>query len=167
MSLTWFDIFILIIVVFSLIKGFMSGLVMQLSSLIGLIVCAFFAGQVATFITPYLLSVISADEYITKPLAYLLAFLIIIFAVMIIGKAIDGFFKAIMLGFVNRLAGAVFSIAKWILLISILLNLLIGFDKNQTVIKPDVRENSLTFSHIQKIAPHFIPFLDFDFLQSE
>ncbi|GAB6011899.1 CvpA family protein [Viscerimonas tarda] len=155
MQSEWFDIVILTIVVLSAIRGYISGLIMQLASLIGLVCCAFFAGQVAGIINPY----INSSVYALRPLSYFLAFVIIMIAFFIIGKALESFLKALKINTLNRLSGAIFATVKWLFLASILLNLLVEFDQRQQLIKSNVRENSHSYPYVKAIAPAVIPFL--------
>jgi len=162
MGLSWFDLVILVLIIFSLIRGYMSGLVKQLASLVGLIVCAVFAGQVASFISPYLINITSSSGYIIKPLSYVVAFVIIMLFFLFLGKLIESFLKAIKINTLNKLAGSVFSVAKWLIIASILLNIVIGLDKDAKLISQDIRENSYSYTYVKAITPYFIPFLGFD-----
>lgn len=159
--MNWFDVIILIIIIGSSIRGFSSGLIKQLASLAGLILGAIFAGQAASFIFPYLKEIINGEDYFIKPISYLLAFICIMIIFLLLGKILQGIFKAIKLNFINKLAGAFFSTAKWLIIISIIINLLSEFDSKEYILKKDVKENSKTYSKIKNIAPYFIPFLDF------
>jgi membrane protein required for colicin V production len=156
-----FDIIIAGIIVFSVITGYISGLVMQLASLLGLVCCAFFAGKAATIAYPFFVEFTGIPDYILIPLSYLLSFILIMIAFYAAGKLLDGFMKAIRLNMPNRLAGSLFSVAKWLMLTSILLNLLVIIDKDERVIKHDIKENSLSYPLIKPFAPSFIPFLEF------
>jgi len=140
---------------------------MQLASLVGLIVCAIFAGKIAQILSPYIISLTGASDYAIKALSYLSAFILIMIVFLIIGKLLDSFFKAVKINLLNRLAGSVFSAAKWLIIISILLNLIVSVDKNEHLIKADIRENSLTYPYVKAITPRFIPFLVFDFDNGE
>lgn len=167
MQLTWFDIIISVIVILSLLKGYMSGLVMQIASLAGLLCCAFFAGKIAALISPYLISITDVSDYLIKPLSYLFAFILIMIVFLLIGKFIEGFMKVIRINTLNKLIGSVFSVAKWLILTSILLNILVGLDPNQRIIKSEIKEKSHSYHYIKNIAPYFIPFLSFDSQQEE
>ncbi len=58
---------------------------------------------------------------------------------------IESFMDALAMNTLNRLAGAVFCAAKWIILTSILLNLIVEFDQDKKIIKEDVRSQSYTY----------------------
>ncbi|NDW17359.1 CvpA family protein [Dysgonomonas sp. 216] len=161
--MTWFDFLIFFIVIASAISGFVSGFIMQLASLVGLIAGAFFAGKVAVYVYPFLEQLVDIPDKLAAPLSFAIAFILIIIVFAIMGKLIDGFFKVIKINFINRLGGSIFSVAKWLVIVSILLNITIAFDKNQQLIKQDVQENSITFRPVKEISLFFIPFLGFDF----
>jgi len=167
MNLYWFDILILIVIIFALIKGYLSGLIMQLAYLVGLVACSFFAGKVAGFVSPYLIQLTDAAPYILNPLSYIVAFLIIMIGFIFVGKMIQGFLSAVKLNFLNKLAGAAFCVLTWLFVISILVNLIAEFDKKERIIKTDIRQNSYAYRPVQKIAPYFIPFLEFDMNSKE
>ncbi len=162
MNFNWFDIAILIIVVFSFFKGYFSGLIMQLASLVGLLCCAFFAGHIATLFLPLINAIISNNEYAIKAISYIIAFAAIMVVFMIIGKILENFLRLIQINFLNKIAGSFFSVIKWLFIVSLVLNLFTAFDTGGRILKNDVKENSLTYSYIINLAPRFIPFLNFE-----
>ena len=162
MNLSWFDLIILIIIIVSLIKGYISGLVKQMASLAGIVVCAIFSGQVAAFLSPYIIEISDAPGYMVKPLSYVLAFIVIMVVFVFLGKLIEGVLKTIKINILNKFAGSVFSVGKWLIIASILLNVTVELDKNKKLIGENVRQNSYSYAYIKEIAPYFIPFLGFD-----
>lgn len=162
--MSWFDIVIYVIVIVVAIKGYISGFVKQLASLAGIIAGAIFAGTIAGFIAPYIHdSTHSSNNYIVEASSYFIAFLIIVMVFLLLGRVVQGVLEAVKLNFINRLAGVVFSVGKWLIVLSILLNVIVELDQKQRIIKPEIRENSKTYPYIKAITPYFIPFLDFDF----
>jgi len=160
--MTWFDLVVFAIIIFAVVRGFISGLIMQLASLAGLIVCAFFAGQIAALISPYIIELTKSSGYLIKPISYLCAFILIMIAFLLLGKLLEGVMKTVKINFVNRLAGGAFSVVKWLIVVSILLNLIVGIDKNEKIIKAEVKEKSYTYKPVKAITPYFIPFLGFE-----
>jgi membrane protein required for colicin V production len=163
--MNWFDLVVVILILVTLGKGFFSGLVMQIASLAGLVLGAVFAGQLSALIAPKLIQVTDVAPHIIGPLSYIVAFAAILVGLFFAGKLIESFVNALQLSFLNRLAGAVFCCTKWIVLFSILLNLLAEFDQNKTLIKEDVRENSRAYPYIAEVSRAVIPYLRFDWVQ--
>jgi membrane protein required for colicin V production len=163
--MNWFDLVVVILVLVTLVKGFFSGLVMQVASLAGIVLGAIFAGQLSALIAPELIRFTDASPHIIGPLSYIIAFVAILVGLFFAGKLIESFVEALQIGFLNRLGGAVFCCAKWIVIFSILLNLLVEFDQNKVYIKEDVREHSYTYPYIAKISQTVIPYLRFDWVK--
>ncbi len=163
--MNWFDLIVIILVLVSLGKGAFSGLVMQVASLAGLVLGAIFAGQLSALVAPELIRLTDASPHIIGPLSYIVAFIAILVGLFFAGKLVESFVEALQMNFLNRLAGAVFCCAKWVVLFSILLHLLVELDQNKVLIKEDVREKSYTYPYITKISQTVIPYLRFDWVK--
>lgn len=160
--MNWFDLIVLLIVGITLVKGAMSGLVMQLASLAGVILGAIFAGQLSNLIAPKIVEWTSASSHIIGPLSYIVAFVLIMVAIFFLGKLVESAMKALQINTANRLAGALFCSIKWLVVFSILINLIVEFDQGKRLIKEEVRENAHTYSLVKEIACLAIPYLKFD-----
>lgn len=162
-NMNWFDLLVLILLAASFIKGYVSGFVMQIATLVGLVVGAVFAGKLSEFIAPYLIQLVGSP-HIIGVLSYLVAFILIIVAIVVLGKILYSMVKALELSTLDRLTGGFFGTLKWMFLFSILLNLVVELDQNGNFIKQEVREGSYTFYYVQKLASIVIPYLRFDWL---
>lgn len=162
LNINWFDLVVAILVILTLIRGFFSGFIMQVATLAGIVLGAIFAGKLSEYIAPELIKITTASPHIIGPLSYIVAFVAILVALFFAGKLIESFIDALKMTILNRLAGAVFCTAKWIVIFSILLNLLVEFDQNKNIIKDDVRNESYTYSFISDVAKTVIPYLRFD-----
>lgn len=119
-----FDIICLIIIVAGFVFGYKRGIIAQIGSIIGIslgiVFCHIFAGRLAeSFCDP-------SDDISTILLAKIMSFFII-FAICyiggrLLGTAASGIVKTIHLGFLNKLLGAVFTMAEYTLFLSLILN---------------------------------------------
>lgn len=162
--MNWFDLVVVIIVGLAIVKGFFSGLIMQVATLAGIILGAIFAGKLSEIIAPKLIALVDGSPHIIGPLSYIVAFVAILIALFFAGKLLESFANALKLSALNRLAGALFSCAKWIVLFSIGLNLLVEFDQNKNIVKENVREGSYTYPLMSEVAKAVIPYLRFDWI---
>ncbi len=86
-TMNWFDIVVIVLILITLIKGFFSGLVMQVATLAGLILGAIFAGKLSELIAPELIKLTDASPHIIgPPLSYIIAFIAIIVILFLAGK---------------------------------------------------------------------------------
>ena len=159
--MNWFDIFILIVVAYCLLSGYKSGFVRQLTYLAGVIVAGVLSGQISEIIEPHIKKTAKIPEYFVDSLSYAVSFLIIIIFFYILGRMLESILKSIKMGTINRLAGAVLCLAKWIFAISIILNIIVRLDDKQQLTKY-ITDNSISYTYIQPIAPLIIPYLKFN-----
>ncbi|WP_165023761.1 MULTISPECIES: CvpA family protein [unclassified Dysgonomonas] len=162
--MNWFDLVIIILVAATLIKGFTSGFVMQAASLAGLILGAIFAGKLSGYIAPKIISLTDGSPHVIGPISYVVAFLLIITSLILLGKAVQSAVKAMEMNALNRIAGAIFCCAKWLIAVSILVNLISEIDQSNLIIKEDVYEKSHTYPLVKRVAPLAIPYLNFDWI---
>ena len=106
--MSWLDILIIIVIVISAFTGLKNGIIKAALSLAGLIVGVILAGRYYVPLSEQLTFIPQAD------IAKIVAFAIILIGVMIIASVLAGLLKwsvsAIMLGWANRLIGAVFGL---------------------------------------------------------
>lgn len=157
--MNWFDICIFIVSLYSILKGYQTGFVKQLASLAGLIVAAILSGQLSYIVLPFMSKL--SDQF-AEPLSYIASFILIIAVFALIGHMLHEILETIKLGTLNKLAGAVLCFSKWILLISITINLIEKLDTNKTLITDDFRSKSATFEMVKAIAPKIVPYLKFE-----
>ena len=83
-------------------------------------------------------------------------------------EMINKLVKAVALGFVNKLAGLIFGIAKIAFILSILLGIVNKFDNQQKLISPEMNSGSFLYTPLSDFAPWVFPYLnleDFDIIE--
>lgn len=163
--MNWFDILIIIVTLYCILSGYRSGFIKQLSSLVGVVVSAMLSGKIADLIFPYIKNIGQTPDYITAPMSFVVAFLIILIAFFILGRMLETIVKTLKMGILNKLCGSAFCLIKWFFLISIIINVLTTLDDENKLINKNITEESKTFIYIQKFGPKIIPYLKFDLLQ--
>lgn len=158
--MNYFDIVIGIILIIALVKGFKNGLVIELASLAALVLGVVGAIKFSDITETWLLNYFDSD-YIGL-IAFLLTFVGIVVVVHIVAKAVDKLVKAVALGMINRLLGAVFSVVKIGFIVSILLSVFVSFDRTFNIIPEDTRESSMLYEPLSEFAPSLFPYLNFD-----
>ncbi len=146
------DIILLLPIVYGLIRGIFRGLIGELTAILAVVVAVICAKLFAPQVALRLIQHIELSEQICEITAYLLVFFGVALLLTLMGKGISRLLKAISLGWLNRLLGAVFGAAKWALLMSVLLNGAILFDEMFHFIKPEMKEQSVVYEPMRKIA---------------
>jgi membrane protein required for colicin V production len=131
----FFDILVIVILGYCLIRGVFRGLIKELSSIIGVL-----GGFYAAF-TYYMLVAKPLSKWITTTgylniLSFLIIFCGVFIIISILGVIINYLLKIAFLGWLDRILGSVFGAMKGILIVSVLLIAFTAFlPKGTPVIK--------------------------------
>jgi membrane protein required for colicin V production len=91
-----------------------------------------------------------------KILSYVLIFLAVLLISWIIGKIITKLVDMVMLGWLNKLLGAIFGMAKGVIIAALLLLVIVYFDKNEKVITQQAKDKSMFYQALSSIIPDYI-----------
>jgi membrane protein required for colicin V production len=160
--MNWLDIILALPVLWFTFKGFRNGLIIELASLAALILGIFIALHFSFYAEDYLRENFEIAENYLYIISFAITFLIVAVVIYLFGKIIHKLVSIIALGFLNRLAGAVFGFLKAVLVLSVILYFLDGFDTNSNILKPEVKEHSLLYKPVQSVVPMIIPRLDLE-----
>lgn len=117
------DIILIIIAAVAGITGYRSGIIRQIGSLVGLVVAVLLCRVLGPATVGAITPATTEHETLYTVLAYTILFLIGFFGVKLIAHLLHLVVSALKLGLIDRLTGAIFRIALWILAVSIALNL--------------------------------------------
>lgn len=145
------DILILIPFVWFAYQGFKKGLVIGLASLaalvLGIYAALYFSGIVAVFLTDNLNI---KTEYL-HIISFIVTFIGVVILVHFIGKLLEKLINMVALGFLNKLAGAVFGVLKAAVFLSVIILIINHFDDK--IISEEKKEGSFLYSPVSEIAP--------------
>ena len=156
------DIIFLIPIIWLMYRGYQKGFIIELSSLVALILGIYFAINFSNFAADFLtLNFEVGDKYLSI-MAFVVTFLVVVFVVFMVGKILEKFIDILLLGFVNKIAGAAFGLIKAAFLLSVILWIINSFDLSRSIIKQKTRDDSVLYATIEKFAPTIIPKLSLD-----
>lgn len=142
-----FTIFIIIIVIVSAVLGWRSGLIRQVGRLAGIIagiaVCRIYGSAVVDYFCGADASV--PDRIMYTVLCYVVLFILVYLAAALLANMMRGLLRAVHIGFINRLAGAVFNVMEWLLILSLLLNLWVSIAPPSSLLGDPVFDRVLWF----------------------
>jgi len=142
-----FDIAIIIIISFCLIRGLFKGLIGEVSGIVGVVAGFYGAYTYYPLIMPYI------EQWIQNPgmgklTAFFLLFCVILIVVSLISLLIRKFLNLVFLGWVDRTFGLFFGAAKGILIVSVLFIMMTSFLPGNS----DILTGSKLSPHVAKIS---------------
>ena len=155
----YLDIIIVIPIIWGMFRGFKRGLIIELCTLMALVLGVYGAASFGDMAGQYLESEFNTDPRISLVLAFSIVFIIIVVAVFLFGKVLEGLIKMVALGIVNKLFGLLFGGLKFAIIVSSLLFMMNGFPLSEKLIPRQWKSDSLIYHPVASIAPKLFPIL--------
>ena len=115
------DVVFAILVVLAVIKGYQRGLIMGLFSLVAVIIGLAAALKLSTVVAGYIGKAVKVTEEWLPLISFIVVFVIVLLLIRLAGKLVEKTIQVAMLGWLNRLAGAILYAAIYILVFSVVL----------------------------------------------
>lgn len=155
--MNYFDIIIIIPLLWGAFKGFKKGLIIEVASLVALFLGVWGGVKFSSVSANYLGEMFSISEKIMPLISFSVTFIVIVIAVFLLAKLLQRFIKMVALGTINKIAGAAFGILRFGLIISVLLSLINNINAQVQFLDSEMEESSLLYKPISKIAVVVIP----------
>ncbi len=124
--MNWLDALLLLVIVLSVVLGVRRGLVRVsiglLATFVGIVAGLWFYSAGAALFRPF-----GAPPQLANLLGFLVIFLIIVLAGLILSRVLNTMFKAVGLGWLDRLLGGAFGLVRGIVIAMVLLTAILAF----------------------------------------
>ena len=151
--MNYLDIIIAIILLLFGFKGFRKGLVIEVVTLLAFGVGIYGAMHFSDFTAEHLQDFMEINPKYLNTIAFVLTFILLVIGVNLLGRWVTSLVKAMNLNFWNKLGGAIFGLAKGLLLCSTILLIFNNFQWTG-LIKEEVRKESLLYPYVEKTVPY-------------
>lgn len=152
------DIILIICLSAALIEGLVRGFTEQIIALVSIIAgtwAAFkFSQLVCSMLQPYL----QISEKVLYVIVFVLMIVVVILLLRLLGKVIKASIKFVMLGWLDRLLGAVFALLKASLIIGIIIILFNTINSSFHIVSESVMDNSVIYGPMKRFAYGVFPY---------
>ena len=159
--MTTIDYILIAPIVFGLCYGLYRGFFKELVSIVCVIIGIYAARYFGAVVANILSEIFPIPLHTAKSISCFVIFLGAVIGLNILAKIMTKLFSATGLGWLNRFAGGIFGAIKFLLIVSILLNLITLFYSKVPVNQENKLAQSKFYQPIEKIVPSIIPFVDF------
>ena len=150
------DIVVLVILGYAFFRGFKSGLIMQVTTLVAIIAGIWGAIHFSDRMELWLSDQVDLGS-LAGPISFFVTFMLILVLTNLVGKAVTKGIDIAMLSLPNKLAGGVISAAKYAIIMSAILQPLEGTGIFNMVVSEENKQESVLYEPIREIAPTIIP----------
>ncbi len=156
-SISTLDIVLGIVLAFGLIRGFMRGLIIEITSLIALVLGIYGAIHFSFYAIDLLTDYFSWQPQTITIAAFILTFIIIVLAVLLLGKLITKLANIMALGLLNRFLGGLFGLLKMGVILSVLLMFLSAFSIQGFLVDQKTISTSVLYKPIKSLGEKILP----------
>lgn len=154
--MTIFDYVILAILAIAAISGASKGLVKQIAALVGLVVGLLAARALYISVAAKLSPLLTNSMNFAQIIAFVAIWVIVPMAFLVLASMFTHALEAASLGFINRLLGAVFGAALWVLILGFLAIVLDTLDTNNIILSQTIKDDSMLYYPIKDWVYFFI-----------
>ena len=151
--MNYIDIIILLMLVGFGIGGWRKGLITEAATLLGLGVGLYGAFHFSDFTASKLVEWVEINPKYLNVIAFAVTFIVLTILVNLLGRLVAKLVKSINLGFIDRIGGFVFGIAKGILICSLLV-MLINALELKGVLKDKTKQESKLYPYVEMTVPY-------------
>jgi len=155
MNLNWIDLVLSALFIYGSIIGFRKGLVREIASLLGLFISLISVYSFSDYLSNLIEEFLNLSTTIAYIISCLILFLTTIYLVSYIAKLITKALNIIALGFLNRIAGFIFGLLKWVIISSsliLIINKIFFFNEISEQLKSDQMKSSIIYESLSKIG---------------
>lgn len=153
------DIIILICFVPALIQGLRKGFIAQVIAIVSILTGVYLSFRFSTEASMWLAQYIQGSEQVLKIVAFALILIAVAAALTALGKLIEGFFKIVMLGWLNKLLGVLFSLLKCALITGLLIMVFNSINNTFNLVAEEELAKSVLYPPLKDIAYTVFPYL--------
>lgn len=151
--MNYIDIIIAVVLVAFGIGGLRKGIITEAATLLGLGLGLYGAFHFSDYTADKLLQWVEINPKYLNLISFIVTFIVVAILVNILGRIVTKIVKSLSLGFIDKLGGFLFGIAKGILICSLLVMVLNVFKMNG-IIKEKNKEESLLYPWVEKAVPY-------------
>ena len=153
------DIILLICFVPAIIQGLRKGFIAQAISLVSIIFGVWASSRFSAIISEWIAQYMSASDQVLKIISFTLILIAVFIILGLIGKLLEGIFKLVTLGWVNRVLGLVFALAKAFIIVGILIMVFNSLNDTFELVKPSVMKDSVLYPYINQATNEIFPYI--------
>lgn len=152
------DIILSICLIVALVRGLMRGFTEQLIALVSIVVGTWAAFKFSALVCGQVMPYLQISERVLNVIVFIVIIVLIIMACHLLGKVIKAGIHFVMLGWMDKLLGGVFSVLKAALIIGIVIILFNTINSSFHIVQEEALEKSVLYAPLKNIAYEVFPY---------
>lgn len=146
------DIILGVVLIWGLYKGFKNGLLIEVAAILALIAGIYGAIHFSYIAGDYLSRNMQWNERYINTTAFIITFIIIVIAVHFAGKLLTKVANIVLLGAINKIAGALFGALKVAVILGAVLIFFDRLNNTLSIVSEDTKKESILYEPVKEIG---------------
>lgn len=151
------DILLGIPLAWAIYRGFKKGLILEFAMLLGLIIGLYAGLHFSKMAAVFIKDTFHIQGSWLPIVSFIIVFILVLLGIYILGKLMEKTAEALMLGLLNKIGGALFSVIKMALILSFILFMLNGLAPGGSIFTKTQRDKSYLYKSVTSFAPFLMP----------
>lgn len=148
------DIIILVLLVIATVRGYKNGLVVEVLGMASVII----AGYVSYYLTTPIAGWWKGSFDYKEELIFVLLFIATVIGVVYVARLISRLFESVGLGIGDKIGGAVVSLMKYIIIISVSLAIFMSINDKLGLVSKEQMNETMLYRPMTKITDYLFPY---------
>ena len=159
--MSFIDIVFAVLLGFAVYKGLKNGLFVEVASFVALILGIYLAIKFSNLVGTVFTGIFPSwnPKYI-EITAFIITFLLVVIGIHLSAKILTKLADFAFLGWINKIAGVIFSLLKTILALSVVLFIFEKININNMLLSKETQDNSIFYNPIQNISKAIYPTIE-------
>ncbi len=153
------DIVLLVCLIPAVIQGLRKGFIAQAVAIISIVLGGWLAYRFSSVVTGWLGQWTETSGPALEVISFILIFAIVVTLLFLLGKVLEASIKIILLGWLNKLLGLIFSLFKYALIIGLLIILFDSVNARFGFVPDSYLDSSFMYSGFRKLTYAIFPYL--------
>jgi membrane protein required for colicin V production len=164
-SMNIFDIVFALLFCIAVYSGVRQGVIMQVAALLSIVLGVYFAAKLSAILAAWITG-FGVGTQAVRIISFALIFIGVIILSRLVAHVAQRIVRLVLLGWLNRLLGVIFSLVKTALIISITLLIINTINKEVNFMPRKQVTQSKLYAPLSALAPSVLPYLDFSKIKS-
>ena len=159
--MSFIDIVFAVLLGFAVYKGLKNGLFVEIASFVALILGIYLAIKFSNLVGTVFTGIFPSwnPKYI-EITAFIITFLLVVIGIHLSAKILTKLADFAFLGWINKIAGVIFSLLKTILALSVVLFIFEKININNMLLSKETQDSSMFYNPIQNISKAIYPTIE-------
>ncbi len=157
--MNYLDFIIAVPLIWGAYKGFQRGFIFEIAMIIGLVLGLYLAFKMSSLFEGLMSKFVDAQGSTLHYLTFFVVFISVILIMVFLAKLLEGLLKIGNLNVFNKVAGAIFGIIKFALVVSVVFSVFRPVDAHLGLLSAKTKSGSLLYQPVVHITQYIFPAL--------